>query len=100
VRDAVERALGLMDEVRRIKQQLTASKTSIDKAGDIVQAMADGVRAHLAEIDALIVSAEVAAADDPAAATPADDPAAEAAPAPTLRDELAGAVPGDQSSLL
>jgi hypothetical protein len=105
VRDAVERALGLMGEVRRIKQQLTASKTSIDKAADIVQARADGVRAHLAEIDALIVSAETASADGPAADAPvgdapAADPPAPAPPPPSLRDELAAAMPGDQSSLL
>jgi Uncharacterized protein conserved in bacteria (DUF2130) len=109
VRDAVERALGLMDEVRRIKQQLTASKTSIDKAAEIVQAMADGVRAHLSEIDALVISAEAAAADDaagdaaapePAGAGPAHAPDPPAAPVPSLRDELAGALPGDQSSLL
>jgi hypothetical protein len=119
VRDAVERAVGLMEEVRRIKQQLTASKTSIDKAAEIVQAMADGVRGQLAEISGLIDRAEAAAADGEAdegvsggpvdeavegdrTAPPAPAPSrAEERPAPRLRDELAAAVgDGGQSSLL
>jgi hypothetical protein len=113
VRDAVERAVGLMEEVRRIKQQLTASKTSIDKAAEIVTAMADGVRGQLAEISGLLDRAEAAAAqdgeDDDAATEPDARPAAPAVapapepapapPAPRLRDELAGVLPG-QSSLL
>jgi hypothetical protein len=114
VRDAVERALGLTEEVRRIKQQLTASKTSIDKAAEIVTAMADGVRGQLAEIAGLIDRAEAAAAEDdappredvpPGAIAPS--PAAPAPP-PRLRDELAAALPAagsrrfddGQSSLL
>jgi TolA-binding protein len=124
VRDAVERAVGLMEEVRRIKQQLTASKTSIDKAAEIVQTMADGVRSQLAEISGLIDRAEAAAAaGEPGQATVAEADTApasrepEAAPppagterpalaAPRLRDELAAALSssheadGGQSSLL
>ncbi|HEY4098849.1 MAG TPA: hypothetical protein VGM33_25215, partial [Baekduia sp.] len=129
VRDAVERAVGLMEEVRRIKQQLTASKTSIDKAAEIVQTMADGVRGQLAEISGLIDRAEAAAASgeealpeesdpapvaaDPPPADQGPDPATEPddvepepaparpTPAPRLRDELAAALGnGGQSSLL
>jgi hypothetical protein len=123
VRDAVERAVGLMEEVRRIKQNLTASKTSIDKAGEIVQSMADGVRGQLAEISGLIDRAEAAAVEGdaeegsgaeaggaPAAGVPERVPAPavppapsrpEQRPAPRLRDELAAAVGnGGQSSLL
>jgi hypothetical protein len=112
VRDAVERALGSMDEVRRIKQQLTASKTSIDKAAEIVQTMADGVRAQLTEIAGLIDRAETAVAEGdetpagaeaPAAAVPAAPVAgAPAAGAPSLRAKLSAALPGDfgQSALL
>lgn len=113
VRDAVERALGLMEEVRRIKQQLTASKTSIDKAGEIVSAMAEGVRGQLAEIAGLIDRAEAEAAEDEVAgdapvvaATAEPAPTTTPAPAsPRLRDELAAAVPatgygGEQSTLL
>jgi hypothetical protein len=118
VRDAVERAVGLMEEVRRIKQQLTASKTSIDKAAEIVQTMADGVRGQLAEISGLIDRAEAAAVEgdadedaeagggaaperEPAAGVPRAPARADQRPAPRLRDELAAAVgDGGQSSLL
>jgi len=102
VRDAVERALGLMEEVRRIKQQLTASKTSIDKAAEIVTAMADGVRGQLAEISGLVDRAEAAAAQD-AESGAEPEPVAPPAPVrtPRLRDELARVFDaGQQSSLL
>ena len=62
VRAASERALQELGEVQRIKQQLTASKTSIDKAADIVDAMAGAVKAQLAEIQALVAAAAAAAA--------------------------------------
>jgi hypothetical protein len=54
VRETCERAIAAMEEVRRIKQQLTGARTQIDKAGEIVEAMAGRVRAHIAEIDGLI----------------------------------------------
>jgi hypothetical protein len=57
VRDTVERAVGAMEDVRRVKQQLTGAKTQIDKAAEIVDAMAGRVRAHLAEIDELLAPA-------------------------------------------
>jgi len=57
VRDTVERALGAMEDVRRVKQQLTGAKTQIDKAAEIVDAMAGRVRAHLGEIDELLAGA-------------------------------------------
>jgi Uncharacterized protein conserved in bacteria (DUF2130) len=99
VRDATERALGLMEDVRRIKQKLTASKTSIDQAGEIVTTMADGVRAQLAEIAALVDRAE--AVDT---AGEGERPGAAPDAPPRLRDELAAALPGRaddaQSSLL
>jgi hypothetical protein len=94
-----------MDEVRRIKQQLTASKTSIDKAAEIVTAMADGVRGQLSEIAGLIDHAEAAApaqdeapTDDLAPSRPISAPerVAPAAP-PRLRDELATALPSARS---
>ena len=37
VRDTVERALGALEDVRRIRQQLTGAKTQIDKASEIVE---------------------------------------------------------------
>jgi hypothetical protein len=54
LRDTVERAVGAMEDVRRVKQQLTGAKTQIDKAAEIVDAMAARVRGHLEEIDALL----------------------------------------------
>jgi Uncharacterized protein conserved in bacteria (DUF2130) len=65
VRDTVERALGAMEDVRRVKQQLTGAKTQIDKAAEIVDAMAGRVRAHLAEIDELLAGAGDLAEDAP-----------------------------------
>jgi hypothetical protein len=63
VRATSERALQQLGEVQRIKQQLTASKTAVDKAAEIVDSMAGAVKLHLAEIQALVA----AAADDDAA---------------------------------
>jgi hypothetical protein len=58
IRDTVERAVGVMEDVRRIKQQLTGSKTQIDKGMEILDSMAARVRAHLTEIDGLLAPAE------------------------------------------
>jgi hypothetical protein len=57
VSDTVERALGELENVRRVKQQLTGAKTQIDKASEIVGDMSDRVRAHLDEIAALVHAA-------------------------------------------
>jgi hypothetical protein len=54
LRDTVERALASLAEERKVKQQLTGAKTSIDKAYDIVEAMTDRVRCHLEEMDAVL----------------------------------------------
>jgi hypothetical protein len=59
--DTVERALQSFEEVRRIKQQLTGAKTQIDKASEIVDALAERVKGHLREIDELVQSAQDAA---------------------------------------
>lgn len=64
VRAEVERAQGGMDEVRRIKTQLSNARTGIDNAQGIVETMATTVRGHLARIDELL-----------AAGTPDDDAA-------------------------
>jgi hypothetical protein len=58
VADTVERALGALEEVRRIRQQLTGAKTQIDRASEIVGAMSDRVGGHLEEIAALVRAAE------------------------------------------
>jgi len=60
VQDMVQRALAAMDDVRRVKNQLTGAKTSIDKAYDLVEAMAGRVRAYLGELDALVGADEAA----------------------------------------
>jgi hypothetical protein len=63
LRAEVEKALGTMEEVRRIKQQLTHAANGIDAARDIVDSLDRRVRAHLGQIDALLAPA-VAGDDD------------------------------------
>ena len=69
VRDTVERALGAMDELRKVKSSLTGAKTQIDRAAGIVEAMSDRVREHLRQIDGLV------AGGDGASPGPAPEPA-------------------------
>src|SRR3954468_23812432 len=58
LRAEVERALGAMEDVRRIKLHLTNASTGIEEARRVLDAMAERVRAHLAQIDALLVAVE------------------------------------------
>jgi hypothetical protein len=58
VTDSVERAVAELQEVRRIRLQLTGAKTQIDRASEIVGAMSDRVSGHLEEIAALVRAAE------------------------------------------
>ncbi|MEA2362596.1 MAG: hypothetical protein QOD71_1741 [Thermoleophilaceae bacterium] len=67
LRTTVERALAALADERRVKQQLTGAKTGIDRAYELVEAMAGRVRGHLEEIDVLVRPA------DEAAAEPVDD---------------------------
>jgi hypothetical protein len=53
ISDTVARAVAAMEDVRRVKQQLTGARTQIDKAAEVVETMAARVRDHLAEIEAL-----------------------------------------------
>jgi hypothetical protein len=69
LRDTVERALSALAEERKVKQQLTGAKTSINRAYELVEAMAGRVRGHLQEIDTLVRPPEEA----PAAPKPVDD---------------------------
>ncbi len=62
VTDTVDRTLMALEEVRRVRQQLTAAKTSIDTASEIVGKMSDTVRGHLTEIASLVRAAEPPAA--------------------------------------
>jgi hypothetical protein len=68
VRDTLERALGALSEERKVKQQLTGAKTGIDRAYDLVEAMARRVRELLAEIDVLVRPGD----GEPAAPPPED----------------------------
>jgi hypothetical protein len=67
LRTTVERALAALADERRVKQQLTGAKTGIDRAYELVEAMAGRVRGHLEEIDVLVRPA------DEAPAEPVDD---------------------------
>ena len=69
VRDTVERALGAMEEVRKVKSRLTGAKTNIDLAYELVEAMAARVRGHLEGIDELVKAQDAVDAQ----ATPPDD---------------------------
>jgi hypothetical protein len=68
LRDAIERALGALADERKIKVQLTGAKRGISNAYELVEGMAERVRAHLQEIDGLVRPGE-----EPAAAPPDDD---------------------------
>ncbi|MGI8781396.1 MAG: hypothetical protein ACR2L8_14755 [Solirubrobacteraceae bacterium] len=56
LRGEVERALAAMDDVRRIKTQLTAAAGGIESARKILDEMAERVRGHLTQVDALVVA--------------------------------------------
>lgn len=49
-----ERALGALEDVRRVKSQLTAATKGIDEARGILDGMAERVRGHLRRIDELV----------------------------------------------
>jgi hypothetical protein len=61
LRAEVERALGAMDEVRRIKLHLTNAAGGIEQARAVLDGMAERVRAHLAQIAALVDAGEAGA---------------------------------------
>ena len=88
LRDTVERSLAALAEERKIKQQLTGAKTTIDKAYELVDAMAARVRGHLQEIDTLVRPSE----DDGHPRPPAGETESRAADAeglPADADQLA-----------
>jgi hypothetical protein len=60
LRAEVERTQQAMEDVRRVKSQLTGATTAIDQARSLLDGMAGGVRAHLEQIDALLDAAEAA----------------------------------------
>jgi hypothetical protein len=54
VRDTIERAVIAMEDVRKIKLQLTGASDGIRNARELLEAMAETVREHLAQIDGLL----------------------------------------------
>jgi hypothetical protein len=56
LRNELERALAAMDDVRRIKSQLTAATNGIDAARKVLDDMAERVRGHLVQVDLLVVA--------------------------------------------
>jgi hypothetical protein len=56
LRAEVERALAAMDDVRRIKSQLTSAAGGIEAARKILEDMAERVRNHLVQVDALVAA--------------------------------------------
>jgi hypothetical protein len=58
LRAEVERAMVAMEDVRRIKSQLTSAAHQIEDVRKIVEAMAERVRGHLAQIDLLLAPAD------------------------------------------
>jgi hypothetical protein len=56
VHDLVERALAALEDVRKVKSQLTGAKTNIDNAYRYVEELAARVRQHLEDVDALVLS--------------------------------------------
>jgi uncharacterized coiled-coil DUF342 family protein len=57
LRAEVERAMVAMEDVRRIKSQLTSAANQIEDVRTIVDGMAERVRGHLAQIDAMVAEA-------------------------------------------
>jgi hypothetical protein len=57
LRAEVERALGAMEDVRRIKQQLTHAANGIEGARSVLEELDRRVRLHLGQIDALLAPA-------------------------------------------
>jgi hypothetical protein len=54
VRATIERALGAMEDVRKVKLQLTGAQSNIEGARELIDSMADQVRTYLADIHALV----------------------------------------------
>jgi uncharacterized coiled-coil DUF342 family protein len=57
LRAEIERATVAMEDVRRIKSQLTGAAGQIDDVRKLVEGMAERVRGHLAQIDAIVAAA-------------------------------------------
>ena len=58
VRDTVQRALQALEDVRRVKSQLSGVKTGVDKAYALIEQVADRVRGQLDAIEQLVADGE------------------------------------------
>jgi hypothetical protein len=58
LRAEVERALGALEDVRRIKLHLTNAAGGIESARGVLEGLVERVRAHLAAIDELVAAAD------------------------------------------
>ena len=58
VRGELERALGALEEGRRIRQQLTIATNGVANAREILNSMEQRVKAHLEQIEALLAGAD------------------------------------------
>ena len=72
VRAEVERALGALEEGRRIRQQLTHAANGVEAAREILDGMERRVKAHLAQVDQML--AEASAVDATRTEAPANFP--------------------------
>jgi hypothetical protein len=60
LRAEVERALGAMEDVRKIKLHLTNAAGGIESARGVLEGMVERVRGHLTAIDELVAAADTA----------------------------------------
>jgi hypothetical protein len=58
MRGELERALGALEEGRRIRQQLTIATNGVSTAREILDAMEQRVKAHLEQVDALLAGTD------------------------------------------
>jgi hypothetical protein len=58
LRDTIGRALAAMEDVRKVKLQLTGASQGIEKAEAFLDEMAETVRGHLAHIDGLLAAGD------------------------------------------
>jgi hypothetical protein len=68
LRAEVERAVGSLEEGRRIRQQLTHAANGVEAAREILDAMERRVKGHLAQIESLLAAASADEADEADAA--------------------------------
>jgi hypothetical protein len=58
VRGEVERALGALEDCRRIRQQLTHATNGVDSARQVLGTMEQRVKAHLEQVELLLAGGE------------------------------------------